>query len=479
MFKSLCLIGVMFLFSGLEAQTTDSEPTAYASFYSYASTGKELPFWFRANQNGVFPLANSTTQLFRAGFYKGLDFSSSNSWDYFYGADLVAGYAGDGYFQANQYWVGARFLTMVLKVGAMADSIRFGGLSSSNGNMYASNNARPVPKITLSTNGYQYFRFLPGWLSVKGLYEEGMLWDSSFVQDAHLHHKNFHFRVDLPDRWNFSLGIEHYVFWGGVSPTQGRYPGWEEYFRYVFGLEGGSGATESDQINVSGNQLGMYNLEINKIWRNNQLTFYWNHPFEDHSGMELFNLPDGLWGVHWGQKKQQKIVTDVVYEWMYTLDQTGNPQVYTIRGGDNYFNHGEYQSGFTHFAGMMGTPLFVPALKTSEVSAGFESTRMWMHHLGIKGALLEDLSWKAMCTYSRNYGSYGNVYSEPLSQLSVMGQFVYRFQSLPLELSAALANDSGDRFENRTGFSFGLKWMPQEDIREKHREWVIRRKFRW
>ena len=460
MFKSLCLICMMIFFSGLRAQTSDGNATAYASFFTYASTGNELPFWFRANQNGAFPIANSTTQLLRAGFNKSLDIDSIKSWDYFYGTDLVAGYAGEGYFQPNQYWAGTRFLGMVLRVGAKADSIRYSGLSSTNGNLDASNNARPVPKITLFTNGYLYFHFLPGWLSFKGLYEEGMLWDSSFVQDAHLHHKNFYFKVDLPRNWNFSIGLEHYVFWGGVSPTRGRFPGWEEYFRYVFGMEGGSGATESDQINVSGNQMGMYNVEVNKVWENYHLTLYWNHPFEDHSGMEFANYPDGLWGVHWGQKKQDKLLTDIVYEWMYTLNQTGDPAVNPERGGDNYFNHGEYQSGYTHYAGMMGTPLFVPTLKSSEVSTGFESTRMWMHHIGLKGNLMKNMSWKALCTYSRNFGSYGNVYPEPLSQLSVMGEFVYQLPRLPLKLNAALASDSGKRFENRSGVSFGIEWTP-------------------
>ncbi len=478
MTRIFLLIFLMSLVTGVIAQTADGNITAYASFYSYASTGKELPFWFRANQNGAFPIANNTTQLVRAGFFRNLEQNSSKSLDYFFGTDLVAGYAGEVYYQPNQYWAGVRIFGMLLRVGAVADTIRYAGLSSSNGNLDASNNARPVPKITLSSNGYLHFRFLPGWLGMKGLYEEGMLWDSSFVQDAHLHHKNFYFRVDLPDSWNFSAGIEHYVFWGGVSPTQGRYPGWEEYFRYVFGLKGGSGATESDQINVSGNQLGIYNLEVNKCWKNQHMTLYYNHPFEDHSGMEFVNYPDGLWGIHWGQKKQDKLLTDLVYEWMYTLNQTGDPAVNPERGGDNYFNHGEYQSGYTHFAGMMGTPLFVPTLKSAGVSAGFESTRMWMHHLGLKGMLKKNLSWKTMITYSRNFGAYGNVYPEPLTELSVMGEFVYQFPMLPLKLSAAIANDSGDRFENRSGVFFGIKWIPQDEKTEKHREWVIRRKYR-
>ena len=67
----------MILVLGLKAQQESSIPAIYASFHSYASGGKELPFWLRANQNGTFPVGNSTTQLLRAGFYRPMNQDSA------------------------------------------------------------------------------------------------------------------------------------------------------------------------------------------------------------------------------------------------------------------------------------------------------------------------------------------------------------------------------------------------------------------
>ncbi len=463
----LTLLFLAVLVLGLKAQQESNTPTVYASFHSYASSGKELPFWLRANQNGTFPVGNNTTQLLRTGLYRAMDQTSSELWNFFYGTELVVGYAGESYFQPNQYWAGARYKWIVIKAGAEADPIRFGGLSTSNGNMDASDNARPVPQISLSTNGYQSFKFLPGWLSLKGFYAEGMLWDNGYVKNAHLHHKNVYFRVALPKEWKISLGLEHYVFWGGTSPDYGQLPGWSQYFRYILGMKGGEGAANNDKKNGAGNQLGIYNLEVQKKLPNGMLTLYLNHPYEDRSGLELANIQDGLLGIHYGKNNKRQFISELVYEWMYTMNQSGtynmipapeDPTLFIGRGNDKYFNHFVYSSGFTHYAQMMGTPLFVPKLDANGVSKGFESSRMWMHHLGLKGWLGNGFFWKTMLTYSRNFGEYQNPYPEPLSEFSFLGEIKYQLPRLPLQLGGGFAGDIGERFEKRVGGYVGVKW---------------------
>jgi len=86
----------------------------------------------------------------------------------------------------------SRFHQLILKAGAQSDPIIYSGLSSTNGNMYRSRNARPVPGLSLSTNGYIPFLFAKKWFSWRFLYEEGILKDNQFVTNAHLHHKNLH-----------------------------------------------------------------------------------------------------------------------------------------------------------------------------------------------------------------------------------------------------------------------------------------------
>ena len=78
-------------------------------------------------------------------------------------------------------WLGFRFHELILKAGAQSDppaGAGYGGLSSTNGNMYRSRNARPVPGVSLSTNGYIPFLFAKSWFSWRFLYEEGILNDN-------------------------------------------------------------------------------------------------------------------------------------------------------------------------------------------------------------------------------------------------------------------------------------------------------------
>ena len=433
------------------------------------SSGSDLPFWMTSNQNGVYALHNSSYLLFQAGLNRSLDRDTLKKWGYTYGANMVYGLAGGSDFQPNEYWLGFRFHQLILKAGAQSDPIIYGGLSSTNGNMYRSRNARPVPGLSLSTNGYIPFLFAKKWFSWRFLYEEGILKDKQFVSDVHLHHKNLHFRAALTPSLSLSLGLEHYVFWGGNSPRFGQLPGWSQYFRYIFGLQGGAGASGIDQQNAAGNQLGSYNLELKKDWAALSATFYWNHPYEDRSGRELANMPDGLWGIHVATKNRAAFITDVVYEYMNTRNQSGsvymvpaptpeNPNRRTGRGGDNYFNQDTYSSGYVHYQRMMGTPLFVPTIGADGISKGFGSTKMWMHHLGISGTVGNGFFWKSLTTWSRNFGTHFYPYPNPLSEFSFLSEGSYAGTKLPFIVKAGVSGDYGERFEHRTGGYLGIEF---------------------
>ena len=445
------------------AQQKDGfEPDFRLSQTSAVSSGKDLPFWMTSNQNGVYALHNSSYFLLQAGINRSLDRDTLKKWGYTYGANMVYGIAGTSDFHPNEYWLGFRFHQLILKAGAQSDPIIYGGLSSTNGNMYRSRNARPIPGLALSTNGYIPFLFAKKWFSWRFLYEEGILKDKQFVTNAHLHHKNLHLRAALSPSLSLSVGLEHYVFWGGFSPKYGQLPEWSQYLRYVFGLSGGEGATLNDQMYAAGNQLGSYNLELKKEWQSLNASFYWNHLYDDRSGREFANMPDGLWGIHLAKKNRSAFITDVVYEYMNTRNQSGsigphlaptpeNPNRMTGRGLDDYFNHGIYTSGYTHYQRMMGTPLFVPTISPDGISKGFERVKMWMHHLGISGALGGDFYWKSLTTWSCNFENYKLVNNNPLDEFSFLTEFSYNGTKLPFIVKTGIAGDYGKRFENSIG----------------------------
>lgn len=468
------------------AQQGDSTRTKFiVSFNSYASQGKDLPFWFKSNQNGAFTSVNGYYQLLRFGFVhpgsrivnsrdasnlSGLKADSKKKWSFMYGTSVIAGIGNKSDFQFNQYWLAACHKWFNIKIGACNDSVRLGGLSHTNGNMMWSGNARPLPGITFSTNGFIPVSMHNKWLTVKGLYEENFLIDKRDMTSAMLHHKYFYGKATL-NTWSFTLGMDHWVYWGGTSRTLGKTTGIEYYPRYVFSLKGGENSSASDKTNAAGNTIGMYVLEVAKNFNGNALTFYWNHPYEDRSGLELANMPDGLWGLHYRTNNRTAFVSDIVYEFMGTLDQSGSyhlipsgvPGVFTGRGLDNYFalgagGGGFYSSGHVFYNKMMGTPLFIPVIGDDGISGGFDNTRIEMHHLGIGGALVERLTWRSLVTWSRSLGKYGKSYPEPLDQVSCLGELHYRLLRLPLDLNLGVAGDIGKRFQKRVGGYTGMSW---------------------
>ena len=470
LFKPLISSILTILSIPLMAQQKDGfEPDFRLSQTSAISSGKDLPFWMTSNQNGMYALHNSSYFLLQAGINRSLDRDTLKKWGYTYGANMVYGIAGTSDFQPNEYWLGFRFHQLILKAGAQSDPVIYGGLSSTNGNLYRSRNARPVPGVSLSTNGYIPFLFAKKWFSWRFLYEEGILNDKQFVSNAHLHHKNLHLRAALSPSLSLSLGLEHYVFWGGVSPTYGQLPGWSQYLRYVTGLSGGEGATVNDQMNAAGNQLGSYNLELKKDWQTIKATFYWNHPYEDRSGREFANMPDGLWGIHVATKNRTSFITDVVYEYMNTCNQGGsiaphlaptseNPNKWTGRGIDNYFNHSIYTSGYTHYQRMMGTPFFIPVIGVDGISKGLSDTRIRYHHLGINGTLGNDFNWKSLITFSQDLGSYKLIYTKPLDVFSFLAEGSYNGPKLPFSVKGGLAGDYGSRYEHLVGGFLGVEF---------------------
>jgi len=471
-FKQFLLLFYILIFSIVSVgQEHDSVKRKFTvSFNTYASSGKDLPFWFTTNQNGTFTSENGYYQLLKLGFKHPFAADSLKKWNFMYGTTMIVGAVNNASFQPNQYWISARHKWFNIKIGALNDSVRFAGLSHTNGNMMWSGNARPLPGITFSTNGFIPLVPTNRWFTVKGLYEENFLIDKRDMTSAMLHHKYLYGKAII-NSWSFMFGLDHWVYWGGTSRTRGKTTGIEYYPRYVFGIKGGDSSSASDQVNAAGNTIGMYALEVAKNFGGNTFTFYWNHPYEDRSGLELDNMPDGIWGLHYHNKHRAALVSDILYEFMGTMDQSGTyhlrpsgvPGVFTGRGLDNYFalgagGGGFNSSGHVFYNKMMGTPIFIPVIGADGISKGFDNTRIEMHHLGICGTIVDRLAWRSLLTWSRSHGTYSKNYHNPLDQFSWLAECQYQLTLLPVSFNLGVAGDTGARFQKRVGGNIGMKW---------------------
>jgi hypothetical protein len=433
-----------------------------------AATDSVLPFWFAANQHGKILASNSFLNITDLTIGQAYNNKSKSKLGYTWGGNFIAAFGENNYYQLNQAFAGLSLRGWEIKGGMFHDEIRFAGLSTSNGNIAVSGNAKPLPRVRFATLGYKQFPFWQNWLSFKGEYEEGFLNDDRYVEGAHLHHKNLYFKFQTSSTFNFKIGFEHFVMWGGTSQNEniGDLPeGWNAYWHYVFAIPGGEDFPETDQQNISGNQLGTYQFEMVKDFSKMSLTFYISHPWEDNSGLNLHNWPDNLLGLYLNIKNKKNLVTDFVYEFTNSRQQSIRDSIYSwdensgrwkMNEYDNYYNHGIYHSGFTYQQQVMSSPLFYPVVKSNGISTGIQSNRFFAHHVGLIGNLSGFFKWKGMLTYIQHYGTYSSPYKEIQKQISGLFEVQYINPGFPVELGFAVAGDAGNILKNNYGFRFSI-----------------------
>ena len=421
-----------------------------------AGTKGQLPFWLWANQLGQFDKNSSIVQNFSLNVFHKQQIGDSD-FSYKVGLDLDLLLADKNDIRFTQLFGSMSWKFLQLQVGAFPEDEVYAGLSTTNGNLSASRNAQPHPKIRAGFN--RYVPVFTDWFFINGFYEEGILNDDRYVKDTHLHRGNLFFRFGQPKSIQVTVGIEHFVMWWGTHPVYGEFPGWESYFEYLTASAGGNKVIEEEQLNAMGNSYGVYQIEISKAWDKMNATLYISHPYEDHSGMEWVNYADNLIGVHLALNKQHAHLKNIVFEYFHTKNQSG---AYLIgeapdengrgRGIDDYFNHGLYLSGATYNKMAMVSPLFGPVVIADGTSRGFESTRFAGFHLGADGLFTEIFHWKALLTYSNNFGRHngqgGTTISPSRKQLSALGQFSWQPLSKKFSISTSVAADHGSVYDS-------------------------------
>lgn len=260
-----------------------------------------MPFWLWANTDGKIETDNIFLNLSEINAAGILLFSDSKSFIKA-GADLVYGMGNNNnnnnkYFQPNQLFTGFNLNNWELNIGMYHNKLLLDGLSTCNGNIAMSRNARPYPRIGISVSKYKPVPLLDKFLSFKGEFDEGILNDDRYVDRTHLHHKSLYLKIYLFQNFSIEAGVEHFVMWGGTSQNKeyGKLPdNCRAYFKYITGARGDEYFPETDQLNVVGNQYGTYQLLLTQKFVKFGVSINISHPFEDHSGVNLSNWPDNL-----------------------------------------------------------------------------------------------------------------------------------------------------------------------------------------
>ena len=480
------LIFLISILSCLAAEAQDNvgvnrwQTDWYASARMAGTTGEYMPFWARTGEDGILPVRSSGLMT------AGADISYRTPQDIFFetGANFAGALSGKSplndspsYAFIDRLYLSAGWKMFRMDVGLKPRHGDLGDLSITGGDVMLSGNARNLPGINLSSEWIYLER--GKWFGVKGNLAHYHLFDNRCTQKPMVHDKSVAIRVAADRRIELMAGFHHYAHWGGVSEVYGTYPfSVEDYIKIFFAKRGDENDSLSDQLNVFGNHLGNEWARLIYRMENYSLTFQYDKPFEDNSGMMFKNFPDGVWTLQLSAKDRNAIVTDVTCEYIYTMWQSGDthdrpateeemagqdPESpwygrVVLGGMDNYFNNSHYHSGWTHYGRTMGLPLLTPAMPDENgVCHGVVNTRVKGYNLGIKG-VAANIPYKFRATYTENSGTYNKPFTEQPWQLSLALEASFSKDALPVEYTFGLYGDIGELYQDSIGLTLKIAY---------------------
>ena len=501
------------------------------------SSGNQLPFWMSSNQFGLMPESSGALALFQAG----TQYDASKDFQWKWGVSLAGNYerfpvkpgmtttgsgmttvgsgmteglvgnpdgrTADFNLMVDELYASAKWKMIRLDAGMKRFDLDFygagtptlGSMSTTGGHICWSGNARTMPGYLITVEPFPISKRKIVWLH--GAFGDFKTIDNRYVKGALVHRTNAFIMFRMSPRLDFHFGLDHIATWAGTSPVYGEMPvTFDNYYRMLLGKHAGEDGTASDRRNTIGDQLG--SLVFRFDWRGDDWKVALQHdaPYADRSGMRSQNIPDGVNTIWFGFDNKDRWVTDVVYEYQYSMWQSGtrhdrpatpeesaraNPndpwkQARHVQGGgDNYFNNGEYKSGWTYYGRTIGNPLFVPkgthagTWTGRETVLGVENNRLKAHHISVAGKLFRKMPYKLMLTYSQNYGTYkqpyiapsqwgkpwGAVEETPLHQVS--GAFMGEIPLKHFAVTYGIYADRGQLLPDVFGATLGLRYSFQ------------------
>lgn len=407
-----------------------------------ASGKEELPFWFTSNNSSRLNSENylgSWTQLRLGG-----DISkSSRSVNYFYEIEANAFLGSQTDFSLTQAYAGLGTRLFSVQLGAREEFFGLNDSTLSIGNLFYGNNARPVPKLVLSSAGWLKSPILGKHVSFRVYLAHGWLEKDRFQSKAFLHQKYFYIRAQLLNRRiQLAGGLNHSAQWSGKSEVNGRQPvGLADFGRIFFASSGADNANLTDQLNALGNHLGSYDLSASFRFKSLTVRNYWQFLWEDKSGLTPFNWRDGIMGWSIKSNSEKGLIRGFNLEIIRTnsqdaikYDDDGNK----IIEPDSFFNNSVYKSGWTYQGRVMANPVFL-ILNPGANTLALVKNMVNGFNIGLEG------SYKQV-SYQVNFRHFSN-----------QGTFLERF-SPALNLSGLEVNASMPLKQGDLGLRGVIEW---------------------
>lgn len=485
-------------------------------------SNSKTPLWLNANKYGLSSLNADN------GYLRGIGAYDKNYKDGKYeikaGLDVAVpiGYKSVGYqetytshFILQQAYVEGRYKLGYLSIGAKERPMELKNNELSSGSQTLGINARPVPQVRLGLADYWNIPLTNKWLSFKGHLAYGIMtdgaWEESFAKgsrnkynkNTRYHEKAGYLRIGKEEKFPLilTLGLEMAAQFGGdvynwAGTDQEGYAnagnvtfssGLKSYWHAFSGT--GTDNGESTYSNSEGNILGSWVARLN--WNDDNMTIgaYFDHYFEDHSGMFMLDYDGYGTGDEWGIRKEKKYfayslkdglvgldvklkkfpyINQLVVEYMNTRYQSGpiyhdhTENISNHLGGrDGYYSHSSLP-GWQHWGQVMGNPLFMSPMYNTDGYIAIENDRFNAWHLGVAGNPFCGFHYRTKLSWQRGLGTYANPYYTPKENISILVEASYKFPETTklhrLSVKMAYGADFGKLLGNNSGFQATLRY---------------------
>lgn len=442
------------------------------------SEGAYTPFWLMNNLQGLgSPKKNNG--FIRGALFKKIDQNKRFSWGA--GIDLVGGWHQTAPFQIHQLYGEIKYRRLSVLLGSKEIWGDYNNPRLSSGGLLYSGNAMPIPQLRAGIFTYAPFWGTKGWFSVKGYIAYGMFtdsnWQKSWVEEGKryntnvlYHSKGLWLRGGNIEKFPLTaeVGIEMATQFGGKAYENGKIidmkPSFIDWLKAFFPTRETEEVLLGEITSIKGNMLGQYTIALSWMPKSDwSIRGYFEHFFEDQSQMTFeYGWKDGLWGIEI-EVPANRFVKGLVYEFLYTKDQTGavnhdkTPEIpEQVSGRDNYYNHSLY-TGWQHWGMGIGNPLMLSPIYNASHQLKFLDTRIIAHHIGIEGTPHDDVDYRILTSFSRNWGSYGHPLPEVLNNFNLLTEVTWHPQKLKGwygTLSFGL--DSGQLLGHSSGFAISI-----------------------
>ena len=420
----------------------------------------ENPFWDYSNTLGMISSETAVLGVLD-GYYR--TYLTEDS-DLEVGAtaftDLYSG--GKNNLRFNEYFASYKWRNFRATAGARARPERYFGISSVNGDIIWSNNARPMPGMEVGT--VTPWQVLP-WLGIEGSLAHFWLENDRFVTGAYVHYKYLTLNFNLSESSLLRIGLQHYAQWGGISPESGSQPaGFGDYWKVFFGQRGDEGFQDDGDQLALGNHVGSYQIEYRHKFYDGSISGYYQTLIEDSSGASLQNLADGVFGVFW-ELPERSAIRGLIYEYVQTTVQSGPPG--SRNGEDDYFNHGVYENGWTYKERVIGLPYFTTISDFSVLPRGdaIINNRVTAHHLGARvSSFDENWDFRFMASIVKNRGRYKEPF-DPVDNALYSHARIRRLINDNMQIGFTIGSDISRTSPDNFAVSLSFKYLLGETLR--------------